>query len=465
MTGYLDIAVVRIQSWLMRAPHLRGRRGASAMINTATEPDAVEKLLRGWETYATRCAEAGVIDGVIPLELRTEDQAKISALETHVIRYLRDSLPAASFESVLRHGRSWLDAQLTEDTFRQAWPASVAEWPVAQRCDWCSLWPARQVITGRDGGRSLDSVCVDCSKRDQRAGRATDAKMVPGTERELLARWGKGTDTQPRVADEFKDLAELGKSNDHTHLATIHADGNRIGELRRAVLDAQKAASTDERCRNFNLPEAISETTWYSLIDTLKEITAQGAEVLPIVAHLVGGDDVLVTLPAHQAWTFARSLQSNFEDCLKLYLDDAGLTSLQTPTLSAGIVFHHFKSPLSSAVDLAGELLTTAKKQQRGELAAIGWHDITHDGSQRLTTRRSVTVQQLTEMWPHLDALAACSGSAKQNLAALARDDDPSRLDAHARRLGLSDLVDRFTSAQSIPLADALGMVRWWRDA
>ncbi len=50
MTIFLDVAVVQIQSWLARTPHLRGRRGASRMIREATMAEAVDKMLTKFTT-------------------------------------------------------------------------------------------------------------------------------------------------------------------------------------------------------------------------------------------------------------------------------------------------------------------------------------------------------------------------------------------------------------------------------
>lgn len=233
MNTYLDVAVIRIQSWLTRVPHLRGRRGASAMIRRATDPETIDSLLAGKQHLAQRCAEAGHIDGVVPLQLHSDDAETTAWAEQHVIRHLRELLPGASLHTSLRRGTDRQQSQHSGTTVREReWPPVVSEWPPGKQCDWCHVWPACQHReTGSGADKKWEALCPDCLGRDDNAGYATSSKqdLVPGTEHELLERWEKQDfGTPAKVPDKFPELVTFGPPEDNTHLATVYADGNAI---------------------------------------------------------------------------------------------------------------------------------------------------------------------------------------------------------------------------------------------
>ncbi|MGJ7908501.1 Cas10/Cmr2 second palm domain-containing protein [Actinopolyspora sp. H202] len=464
MSLYLDIGVVRIQSWLSRAPHLRGRRGASAMIREATKPAKIDELLTGWQDIVERCTEAGDVDGVVPLVMHSEAPEAVSRVEDHVTTHLRSLLPGASLRTELRAGKYWLEAQNGPVRAEREWPAVVAEWPPGKQCDWCRTWPAsRQRMVGAKEKRELKSLCPDCLLREEHAGYSTSRRqeMAPGTERDLLKGWEDRPPQRPMaVPDTSQVLAELGERRDNTHLATVYADGNAIGGLGDEVREAQDRG----RGTTFKLPASIEHATWSALLDAVETITDDDATMLPVIAHLIGGDDVLVSVPAHRAWAFAHTLQTRFSEYLGARLAEADLAGITTPTISTGVVFHHHKSPLSSAIDLAEEHLKRAKKEHRGLTAALAWQDVTHDGPLPVHDRPSVSVEDLAASWPELSRLADCGGSARANLAALARDGGHAELMRHAERIGLDELVRRLIDGP-VSLEHAVGMTRWWRTA
>lgn len=467
MTRYLDVAVVRIQSWLLRAPHLRGRRGASTMIREATDPDAVKVILTEISHLAERNDKAGHIDGVVPLKLTGDDDATVARVENHVIRYLREKLPSASLMSKRFDGDDTIAAHATLATFEHEWPPSVSEWVLGKQCDWCRSWPASKPATDNDN--ETVELCADCLLRHgYYAGFATadpNGPQQPGTERDLINRWEGRSGSRARVPDYFDELAKLGKSSDNTHLATIHADGNAVGLLTSKLRDQQQQGLATD----FDLPSAIEHATWTGLLTALEPMNRTvlsdgGVETLPIITHLVGGDDILVSVPAHEAWPFLDVMQTAFAEAMREVLVPAALHE-HSPTLSASVVFHHRTSQLSAAVDLAGELLDDAKKQHRGKRAAVAWQDITHDGP-HVVQRPSISLDTLKKYWSALETLAKMGGSALATLSKLDRRDTldtPQKLRQHADRLGIWSDVEPFTTGEGPNVSDAVGMVRWWK--
>lgn len=465
MTVFLDVAVVHIQSWLTRAPNLRGRRGGSRMIREATKPETVDTLLTDFTDVAERNAAYGNIDGVIALKLLRDDA--VDDVEQYIVRNLREWLPAASLRSTRWEGPDSLGAHAADEPVASRdWPPPVSEWPVSKPCDWCRSWPAsRTAWVGAGEDSKQQQLCEDCRRRHQHAGYATSttARLQPGVERDLLKRWREQNGSEIVVPETFQELALLGKENDNTHLATIHADGNAVGRLNQQLRDLQR----NDTARSFDLPAAIERATWSALLAAIESMSADVDETMPIIAHLVGGDDVLVSVPAHEAWWFTRTLPTTFEQTLADELADAGLADLPVPTVSAAVVFHHHSSPLSVVVDLAGQLLSHTKEQHRGKRASLAWQDITHDGPHPLhhqepDQRQAPALDMLVYAWSDLDSLAELGASARANLAVLASDSDREPLKRHAERLGLWELVQRVD--RRIALKDALGMVRWWRN-
>lgn len=429
MTAYLDVSVVRIQSYLTRAPNLQARRGASTMISNASRA-ARESCPDGTELNT----EAGAVDGVVSMRLSPGTDWDVPA--TEVLISLRRALPGADLYAARWDGDTYTAARSREPAREQHWAPAVSEWPLAKTCDWCRTWPA----TPRDhpvDGRE-ENYCADCSLRADAGGaaRARRAHRVPGPERDLLAALPGFS-----VPDDFDELSELGVPADDTHVVTIYADGNAVG-------DYMKAQSYRP-----DLASEIHRATWTAVAETVR-ILAVDQSTLPVIPHLVGGDDVLVSLPAHLVWPGLRELLGRFENAFP--------TQGGRPTLSAGAVVHHRKHPLSDVVDIASTLLRTAKRSHPGQ-AALAWHSVTHDGA-TATDRAAITLADLVGSTAALRTLAELSASARQQLGRLCRDGrtggSVEELDAHVDRLGLHNVVAPFRGG-GIALEDALGMLRW----
>ncbi|MFC7617296.1 hypothetical protein ACFQV2_31605 [Actinokineospora soli] len=445
---FLDVAVVGVQSWLTRTSNLQGRRGASTLIREATDPARVMADIPGLGEIAAVNTDAGQVDGVVALRLLADGDADAERAEWAVAEHLRARLPAASLRAVHLRGDSYAAARAADTVLAQReWVPMVPEWPAGKPCDWCRTWTASQMVKTADEHIGL---CRDCLARRVAAGStvSTRAGRAPGTERDLLAR----LDTAARVPNDFTELAELGPPGEHTrgHPARRRQRHRPLRHRRPHPLPGFPVAAT------------ISEATWSALLAAIAAITPAHATVLPMVAHFVGGDDVLVSVPAHQVWRFLAALLPAFAEHTTT---DRRLRKVTAPTLSAGVVVHHRAEPLSTVADLAWRLLTAAKQDHRGQHAAIGWQSVTHDGTDRIT-RPSLPVADLAARWPDLARLAALPGSARARLGELClaerRGAAPHRLDAHAERLGIGETTAPFRGHGGIALDDALALTRWW---
>lgn len=449
---YVDVSVQHIQSYLVRAQDLKGRRGASAMITRATTEETVMRTLTGLAVSPND--EAGAVDGVISVRLHEPDAELTTNVTDRLVSHLRSALPAAFIVSTHRDGASYAEAVAdgTDEQITTHLPV-CAEWPAAKRCDWCNIWPAGAWLDG-----SREEVCRDCSLRSDAAGRTQQQGWKPLAETRLRRHLADRPGTGPprELPTDFEQLGNLGPiTGEHNHLATVLADGNAIGKL---ISELRRAKDT-QALRG--APRTIDRATWDALTGAVVTIDSTDATAWRVVPHLVGGDDLLVSVPAHTAWEFARA-----------YLGIFG-TQVSTlarkdlvPSASAAVVFHQIKDPFSVVADLAQDLLKTAKQEHYGGRAAVCWQSITHDGSARLRDRRSITLDGLVDCWDALDRFARVGRSQRHVLARALRESRD--IDAQLERVLSGDdtmrsLVEPFRgSGAPIPLAQALGMAEWW---
>lgn len=448
MNDYLDAGVVRIQQWLSRTPQLRGRRGASTLVTTATSREHLRSSLAEISGLAELHEEAGDVDGVVSLRLHRCDQASVRKVERAVVEHLRRSLPAASLKTTHRRGPSYVEARNESSIFENEWPAAVSEWPPARPCQWCQVSPATTTDYDETSKQHL-ALCEDCMQRRGHAGYNTSNKHRPGPERELVRR-AEREKAAMTLPDEFQSLSCM-DGQQQTHIATVQADGNAIGAFIAKVRCKDPGA---ER----TLPNAIHEATWGALLDAVVEITGSEKQ-LPVIPHLVGGDDVLLSVPAHRGWKFATNFQRRFTE--RLAAEVAEPLREAVPTASIGLVFHHRTVPFFVFTELSEALLGRAKHEHRGAKPAVAWQEITQDGADPVA-RPSILRADLEQYWPALQELAELPQSTRQRLATVLHDDEPAR-DKHIARMELEDTVDRFPADGPISLNDALKMVRWWQ--
>ncbi|MEW1734426.1 hypothetical protein AB0346_00550 [Nocardia beijingensis] len=447
MTRYLDISVVQIQAWLAQAPTLKGRRGASSMIRTATSPTRIAALLDQHPGIEPN-REQGPIDGVVSMTVAegTDTQPVAGA----VLAALREQLPTATLRVVTSAGPTY--GQRVVESSRD-WPAAVPEWPLGRPCAWCRVFPAAE-IDNDDPRRPGEALCADCRLRRVHAGATHSRRTPPGPERDLLERLGGGR----AAPDDFEDLARLGlgPAGDDTHVAVIYADGNALGRFIKRIAESDPALLAA-------LPDAIHAATWSAVLAGLAAIDT-GGPTLPVIAHLVGGDDILLSVPAHGVWDFLAAMTAAFVATITR----AHPKVPEPPTLSAGVVIHHQSFPFATVIDIATDLLRAAKAARPGH-AMLAWQSITHDGDEP-AGRPAFPTTTLTDHGEALRALAGLPASQRQTLAWLLRpgNAEQSDLTTQLSRLGLDTVTAPFLDcgdgiAAGLGLADALDMVRWWR--
>lgn len=466
MTTYLDIGAVRIQRYLARSPSLKGRRGASALLSELTSTRAVELAVDG---RAQVNHEAGQADGTISLVVADHDAA--AKVAGDLLRRLRAELPGAEFQAAWADGDSYIEAfgqgirPAFEDGTALLSLPPVPELPILRFCGQCRLDPVVAELEDPDG--QAVGVCADCRRREQDAGHRSSTRQSIGLAAEerlyrLVAAdqhqaTPSGAAGPPWVKD-FGALAELGGGN---HLATVLADGNSVGrffeQLAASGSTAKQVLSRTLAEATFEALRAATTTLW------------SGSGPIPVVPHVVGGDDVLVSVPAELAWPFARQFLSVFNQTVRASVEEAEPTLTgQAPTASAGVVFAHHAYPFRRCVAAATTILSAAKARASGTRSSVLWVDVTREGEQPPPHRRAWTLEELDG---HADAVAALrvlGKHAQSALAAALARPDPEVAAARARLLGerleVAEVVSGLLADGGVVrLRDALELARWWR--
>ena len=214
-------------------------------------------------------------------------------------------------------------------------------------------------------------------------------------------------------------ITEIGdRSSWNGYLGVVYADGNAMGKFVQAIDDA-------ETFRQFSkiVDKSIREACFTALdqilkpeIDTVRATFEQEGDLgpLPTDILLLGGDDLLVAVPADRALDFALMVTNTFERLTKEKIAD--LKDEETRqffrdrlgdqgfTISCGVAIARSNYPFYLVLDLAEQLLRNAKRQgkdtgqSREKTAArIDFHVVAGANSYALRQVREGTYRVLTD--------------------------------------------------------------------
>lgn len=254
---------------------------------------------------------------------------------------------------------------------------SASTLPVVMECQSASHLPAaRRVDRGAEGIGMLSVVSDQKAREGQRT-----------RDRGVWAEWMRSLQDagawpkRERWGDlRCKGITDIGdRSSWHSYIGIVYADGNAMGRAVQA-LDGPKT------CRQFSkiIDDGIREACFTALgrildaeIDKVRRVAAgldHKLEPLPADILLLGGDDLLVAIPADRALDFALHAVKEFEcrtrqkiaalsdgDTQRFFTDKLGLQD-RGFTISCGVAITRSTHPFYLSLDLAEQLLKNAKR-------------------------------------------------------------------------------------------------------
>lgn len=452
MPAYLDISIVRIQQYLTRTVDLRGFRGASAQVTRYTSAEHVDALVAALP--ARRNLEAGEIDGVVSLVV--EEAGASLRVASEVVASLRRQLPAAYLTGVLGDGENYVVAYEAMKQMRREGRLLIDSPPVAQfavtasLCDRCRRWPSVAPIVDVSenpldrGARG----CSDCLMRytSRHHGRTDAERRV----RKKLSTMG----WEAEFPRDFRTLAADG------HLALIYADGNMVGDFIAQSIAAGISAP--------GLAETIHQNTLTALATAIRGAAGDHVDGnYPAIPHIIGGDDVQVSVPAHLAWAIAFRFARDFELLMTNWLETTGHSDrAAAPSMSVGLVFFHPTTPFVDVMDIAASQLKLAKRAVRGRKGSIAFVDLVDDGPDPPHSRQVIRVAQLNTFTKELTEVAAMTNSERALLREILRSDPAGREIVRERTemAGSAVLTAVSAAPQGISVRDQLDIARWWSE-
>lgn len=441
---YVDVAAVRIQQWINRTPRIRYRRGASNLLQEITSK---ERVLAGpLPVDVSWNDDAGEVSGVVTVRFEPDPGAEVRAQALKVAASVAQGMraEARALEISSRYGLGTTYDRARLDMTRRFegegplldLPPQLCEVPAAKVCDECRISPAMKAsVTVAGDSRSL---CADCLARARAAGGlgADTDERLPKSQARLIRTVRALLPGQPADISHPVDLTALaGMAKHHrvgdtpSQLATIVADGNRVGDFMASLGvggDGRDALARNSVVAAIDAATAGAVARAAAVLVTAEAAWSGPAGVsLPVLAHFIGGDDIAVSVPAVSAWPFLRNLVDEFDAVIRSQLRSAApaprATGLKWPTLSAGLVFHHRAAPIPDVLAKAHDQMDTAKRHNAGAQPAVSFLDMTADGA-AAPQARSVELSWLTAHAGLLDDAARVPRAQRSQLVALLRE-------------------------------------------
>lgn len=163
-------------------------------------------------------------------------------------------------------------------------------------------------------------------------------------------------------------------NREQRQIAFIHADGNNMGNLLKAVSVQLRPALKDftgeflkfSRIIGEITEKAVQEATVQILMPQARPVSGTDKQVLPGRPIVVGGDDLSIIIRADLALDFTECFLKAFSKYSEHLLSDLKLPiNIQRLSACAGVAYIHPNQPFEMALKLAESLCDHAKKQAK----------------------------------------------------------------------------------------------------
>ncbi len=418
------IGTQRVKGYLFASPNLRETRGASLLLDELNRQKTrdLPSAKKGQEVYL------GGGSGKVLFQDRSaaEEFARaVTALyreKTWNARVSAEVLERAAEESFT----AWMARGVEESTKNklarvEAIPVLGGRW--LRPCSSCGREPAERIPEPDIQGSH--QLCRSCfAKRQQirkfyREAKGNLDRRVPIPRSEVLRKSWPGSvlttlaeavekrggqNVRTLLPRDFEDLGE--RSRPANYFALIYADGNRMGETIRAM--AETFPGDDEAWQAYAafssiVDQATREAAVEAVLAELgtEEVEMEGGEMgrlVPAEFVMAGGDDLILIVPAHAALAVTERFITGFQErSRQLQLAAVEARKLARPfaaaglTTSAGVVISHASYPAVQLVDLAAELMKSAKRRAadlQGTMGTLDFMVVHESGTESVKRRR-----------------------------------------------------------------------------
>ena len=415
-TGFLvQIDVPSIKSYVFGTDPLNEVRGASARLDRLNRNE-MEHVLRehlGAAVLETVYANGGSAQFIV----RRCDADTVEAACRRMVRSIREQTggevrPAYGIapladDGSYRNAVSQAHFQLRCRRGFGGGHLSASTLPAIMECRSASHLPAAGADVGAEGVTMLS----ESSLLKVREGREARAGAVWHGWMEHLSRSGPWPAQEEWAELRCANMTAIGeRSSWRNYVGVVYADGNAMGK----VVQALDSSGT---CRSFSqiVDRSIREACFLGLDEVMREDVERIRSAidrerrpppLPADVLLLGGDDLLVALPADRALDFALRATHEFERLTRAKIDgvkeDGARRFFQERrgdrgfTISCGVAIVRSTYPFYLALDLAEQLLRNAKRSPSGtngerDAARIDFHVVAGANSHALEQARRDT--------------------------------------------------------------------------
>ena len=383
----IQIDVPSIKSYVFGTDPLNEVRGASALLDRLNRHEMDRVLCERLGASAIERIYAN--GGAAQFLAQTDDESAVDAACRSLVRHLRGQtggeVRVAYGIAPLRNADSYREAvRLAHYRLRcqrefGGVRCGAAALPVVRECSSASHLPAAHRV---DWGAEGAALLSEASRRKGQEGQEARAGDLWSRWMEYLCEVGPWPEEEDWSALRCKEITEIGeRSSRRGYLGVVYADGNAMGRIVQAL-------DRPGTCRHFSkiVDQSIRTACFSGLakvtgseVEQVREGTDQdrssspaAVRALPADILLLGGDDLLVALPADRALDFALHVSSEFERLTREKIaalgDDAARRFFRERigdhgfTISCGVAIARSTHPFYLSLDLAEQLLRNAKR-------------------------------------------------------------------------------------------------------
>ncbi|GIW83318.1 MAG: hypothetical protein KatS3mg105_5125 [Gemmatales bacterium] len=368
-----------IKQYVFGTDPLREIRGASANLDRLNRTEmhkVLNRALNGQSCTEVVYANGGSAQFIVDQESESDVRA---ACERVIELFARDTVAdvfpvygVATWNDDSRDGyRNAVEKAHFELRARREFGVPIscrASSPLLTECASSSHLPASRLVTiGGDYARPLSS----SSAAKERRGRLARDHGVWAEWMRYLATSGHwpGEDDWDRVRCE--SIGEIGQSARTLdgYVGLVYADGNAMGQIVQ-----QLDSPTVYKAFSEIVDSSVRDACFRALAETcsreIESIRAEETKKIPADILLLGGDDLLVAVPADRSLEFAKSAAQYFQDLtaerianadedVREFFAGRGISRM---TISCGVAVARSTYPFFLLLDLVDELLKNAKR-------------------------------------------------------------------------------------------------------